>query len=44
MGASATRPRASMVKNATLARMAALVVAWNCAWLSMPFSCSPLEK
>ena len=43
-GAWATRPRASMGCSATFARMAALVVARNWAWLSTPFSRRPLAK
>ena len=43
-GAPATRPRASTGKNETLALSAAFVVARNCAWLSTPFSRSPLAK
>ncbi len=43
-GEDATSPRASTGKIATFARSAALVVARSCAWLSTPFSRSPLAK
>ena len=43
-GAEATRPRASMGKKATLLRMAALMVARNCASLSTPVLLTPLAK
>src|ERR1039458_10088961 len=44
IGAMAIRPRASTAKKVTLARMAALVVAWNWDWLSMLLSLRPLAK
>ena len=43
-GGVATRPRASIGNSTTLARIAALVVARSCAWLSKPFSRRPLAK
>ena len=43
-GGVATRPRASIGLSVTFARIAALTVARSCAWLSVPFSRSPLAK
>ena len=43
-GKVATSPRASTGKKATLERIAALMVARSCAWLSVPFKRRPPAK
>ena len=44
IGASATRPRASIGQKDTPLRIAAFTVACNCDWLSVPFKRIPLAK